>query len=55
MLSYYDVCDITYKEELILKIAILTETYSPSLNWYIDIIINVVSKSEQYVPDEIIY
>lgn len=46
MLNHYDNSEISYREELILKISILTETYSPNFNWYIDIILNLIVKSE---------
>jgi len=37
--------DYQFKEELVLKIAILAEKYAQDLRWYIDIILKVCAQS----------
>ena len=41
------------KEELVLKIAILAESFSPNLEWYLDIVISLLAKPEEYVNEDI--
>jgi len=39
LLSYMNESDLDFKEELVLKIAILAEKFAVNLEWYIDVII----------------
>lgn len=39
MLEYTDEADIVFKEEFILKIAILAEKFALDLQWYVDVVI----------------
>ena len=53
LLEYSEKTDMQIKEELILKIAILAETFAPDLNWYIDVIIRLLTQSGDYITDDI--
>ena len=53
MLNFNEETDMMIKEELVLKIAILSEKFAPNLTWYIDVIIRLLSKSGDYVTDDI--
>ena len=45
--------DILIKEELVLKIAILAERFAENLQWYIDVVVRLVSSSGDYITDDI--
>jgi AP-2 complex subunit alpha len=53
MLNYTEETDMQIKEELVLKIAILAETFAPNLTWYIDVIVRLMSNSGDYITDDI--
>ena len=53
MLNYSEETDMQIKEELVLKIAILAEKFAPNLTWYIDVVIRLLSKSGDYITDDI--
>ena len=55
LLSYVDESDLLFREELVLKIAILAEKFADDLMWYIDVVIRLVSQSGEYVTDDIWY
>ena len=44
---------MNFKEELVLKIAILAEKFAGDLEWYIDVIIKLISTSGEFVTNEI--
>ena len=53
LLQYNEKTDMQIREELVLKIAILAETFAPTLTWYLDVIIRLMSKSGDYITDDI--
>ena len=53
LLQYNERTDMQIREELVLKIAILAETFAPNLQWYSDVIIRLMSKSGDYITDDI--
>lgn len=53
LLNYSEKTDMSIKEELALKIAILAEKFAPDLTWYIDVIIRLMTKSGDYITDDI--
>ena len=53
LLNYSETTDMMIKEELVLKIAILAEKFAPDLNWYIDVVIRLLTKSGDYITDDI--
>lgn len=55
LLNYAEENDAILKEEVVLKIAILVERFAPSLSWYIDVVIRMLSRSGDYVSNDIWY
>ena len=53
LLKYTETTDANIQEELVLKIAILAESYAPNLEWYLDVIINLLGNSGNYITDDI--
>lgn len=53
LLKYTEKTDNNLKEELILKIAILAESFAPNLEWYLDVIIQLLANSGNYITDDI--
>lgn len=53
LLNYADECDFNLKEELIFKIAILSEKFAPDLKWYLDVVIRLLTNSGDYINDDI--
>mmetsp|Transcript_16976 Transcript_16976/g.23536 ORF Transcript_16976/g.23536 Transcript_16976/m.23536 type:complete len:388 (-) Transcript_16976:1181-2344(-) len=45
--------DEEFKEELVLKIAILSERFAVNLQWYIDVILKLIAEGGEVVPDDI--
>lgn len=55
LLSYLRVADYALREEMVLKIAILTEKYANSYKWYVDTILQLLSAAGDHVGDEVWY
>ena len=55
LLQYLKVADYGLREEMVLKIAILTEKYSTSYKWYVDTILQLISAAGDHVGDEVWY
>ncbi|KAF7320341.1 hypothetical protein MKEN_00818900 [Mycena kentingensis (nom. inval.)] len=55
LLRYLTVADYALREEMVLKIAILTEKYATSYKWYIDTILQLISSAGDHVGDEVWY
>ncbi|KAI0033181.1 adaptin N terminal region-domain-containing protein [Vararia minispora EC-137] len=55
LLSYLKVADYSLREEMVLKIAILTEKYANSYRWYVDTILELISAAGDHVGDEVWY
>ncbi len=53
MLKKSEKSDQNLKEELVLKIAILAESFAPNLEWYLDVIISLLAKPEEFVSEDI--
>ena len=53
LMQYVDESDLLFREELVLKIAILAEKFADDLQWYIDVVVRLVSTSGEYVTDDI--
>lgn len=53
LLNYVNESDLNFKEELVLKVAILAEKFASDLEWYIDVIIKLISTSGEFVTNEI--
>ncbi|KAI0068192.1 Adaptor protein complex AP-2 alpha subunit [Artomyces pyxidatus] len=55
LLRYLKVADYALREEMVLKIAILTEKYASSYRWYVDTILELISSAGDHVGDEVWY
>lgn len=55
LLRYLPVADYALREEMVLKIAILTEKYANSYRWYVDTILRLISAAGDHVGDEVWY
>ncbi|KAI0073137.1 Adaptor protein complex AP-2 alpha subunit [Panus rudis PR-1116 ss-1] len=55
LLRYLKVADYGLREEMVLKIAILTETYASTYKWYVDTILELISAAGDHVGDEVWY
>ncbi|KAF5390270.1 hypothetical protein D9757_002935 [Collybiopsis confluens] len=55
LLRYLRVADYALREEMVLKIAILTEKYATSYKWYVDTILQLISAAGDHVGEEVWY
>ncbi|KAI5666510.1 hypothetical protein M9H77_16363 [Catharanthus roseus] len=53
LLQYLSSADFAMREELSLKIAILSEKFAPDLSWYVDVILQLIDKAGDFVSDDI--
>ncbi|XP_061180876.1 AP-2 complex subunit alpha-2-like [Saccostrea echinata] len=55
MLEYLETADYSIREEMVLKVAILAEKYAVDYTWYVDVILNLIRISGDYVSEEVWY
>ncbi|THH34130.1 hypothetical protein EUX98_g92 [Antrodiella citrinella] len=55
LLRYLKIADYGLREEMVLKIAILTEKYASTYKWYVDTILELISAAGDHVGDEVWY
>lgn len=55
MLEYLESADYSIREEMVLKVAILAEKYAVDYTWYVDVILNLIRISGDYVSEEVWY
>ncbi|KAJ4486139.1 adaptin N terminal region-domain-containing protein [Lentinula aciculospora] len=55
LLRYLRVADYALREEMVLKIAILTEKYATSYKWYVDTVLQLISAAGDHVGEEVWY
>lgn len=53
LLRYLQSADFSLREEMVLKIAILTEKYATDAQWYIDISLRLLAMAGDHVSDEV--
>jgi AP-2 complex subunit alpha len=53
LLKYLHNADYAIREEMVLKIAILTEKYATEVRWYVDISLRLISMAGDHVSDEV--
>ena len=53
LLDYLNGTDFAIREELVLRVAILAERFSPNLQWYVDTILQLLSLAGNYVSDQV--
>ena len=55
LLRYLHVADFALREEMVLKIAILTEKFAVEYEWYVDTILKLMASAGDHVGDEVWY
>ncbi|KAM5536194.1 hypothetical protein V8D89_010093 [Ganoderma adspersum] len=55
LLRYLKIADYGLREEMVLKIAILTERYANTYKWYVDTILELLSAAGDHVGEEVWY
>jgi AP-2 complex subunit alpha len=53
LLLYLQNADFAIREEMVLKIAILTEKYATDVQWYVDISLRLIAMAGDHVSDEV--
>ena len=53
LLQYLQNADFAIREEMVLKIAILTEKYATDIQWYVDISLRLIAMAGDHVSDEV--
>ncbi|MCJ1431112.1 hypothetical protein MMC27_000463 [Xylographa pallens] len=53
LLKYLSNADFAIREEMVLKIAILTEKYATDSQWYVDISLRLIAMAGDHVSDEV--
>lgn len=53
LLHYLQNADFAMREEMVLKIAILTEKYATDVQWYVDISLRLIAMAGDHVSDEV--
>jgi AP-2 complex subunit alpha len=53
LLAALALADFQFRDELVLKIAILSERHSPNLSWYVDTVVSMIAMAGDHVSDEI--
>ncbi|KAJ2695916.1 hypothetical protein H4218_004950 [Coemansia sp. IMI 209128] len=53
LLRHMVVADFTLREEMALKVAILTEKYATEYSWYVDVMMRLVSLAGDHMGDEV--
>ncbi len=53
LLKYLQNADFAIREEMVLKIAILTEKYATDVQWYVDISLRLIAMAGDHVSDEV--
>ena len=53
LLKFLQTADYAIREEMVLKIAILTEKYATDVQWYVDISLRLISMAGDHVSDEV--
>jgi len=53
LLEYLTIADFNIREDLVLKIAILSEKFAIEYAWYVDVILNIISQAGDFVSDDV--
>ena len=53
MLTYLETADYTIREEMVLKIAILSEKYAVDYKWYLDVMMKLIGIAGDFVSEEV--
>ncbi|KAJ3092583.1 hypothetical protein HK102_005352 [Quaeritorhiza haematococci] len=55
LLRYLQISDYAIREEMVLKIAILTEKFASDFQWYVDVVLQLIAIAGDHVSDEVWY
>ncbi|KAJ3123585.1 hypothetical protein HK100_011548 [Physocladia obscura] len=53
LLQYLPIADFAIREEMVLKIAILTEKFAMEYSWYVDVVLQLITVAGEFVSDDI--
>jgi AP-2 complex subunit alpha len=53
LMRYLQTADYAIREEMVLKIAILTEKYATDVQWYVDVSLRLIAMAGDHVSDEV--
>ncbi|MEW5308641.1 MAG: hypothetical protein WDW38_000584 [Sanguina aurantia] len=53
LLKYLTIADLSFREELVLKIAILAEKFAPTVQWYVDVAMQMLERAGDFVSQDI--
>ena len=53
LLAYLPVAQVTFKEDLVLMIAVLAEKFCTELTWYVDVVTSIVEQAGDYCTDDV--
>ena len=53
LMKYLQTADYAIREEMVLKIAILTEKYATDIQWYVDVSLRLLAMAGDHVSDEV--
>ena len=54
LIRYLHIADYALREEMVLKIAIMTEKYATEHSWYVDVILQLMSSAGDHVGEEVL-
>lgn len=55
LLRYLGISDYTLREELVLKVAILTEKFATEYEWYLNTVLKLMNIAGEHISDEVWY
>ena len=53
LLKYLVVADYSMREEIVLKTAVLTERFFPSLEWYVDSMLTLIERAGEFATKDV--
>ncbi|KAL6765658.1 adaptin N terminal region-domain-containing protein [Haematococcus lacustris] len=53
LLQYLGAVDFSMREEVVLKIAILAEKFAPSVDWYVEVALQLLEKAGDFVSEDL--
>lgn len=53
MLNFIEFADILFKEELVLKVAILAEKFADDLEWYLEVMLKLIEIAGELITDDV--
>jgi len=53
MLNFIEFADVLFKEELVLKVAILAEKFADDLEWYLNVMLKLIEIAGELITDDV--